>query len=790
MARKKRKARRTRPYSGPGFFRFLLPRLLLACVLIVAGFGAYIDREIRSRFDSNIHAQPATVFARPTELYAGLPLNARSLSNSLVSRGYRSVNQISAPGQVVRKGNLMDVYLRSTVLDTETLPATPVRLEFSENSLQKIISHRDGAALDSVFLDAERIGTLQLGSYEDRISLKLHEMPELLVRALLIMEDRNFETHIGLDFSAIIRALWNNLRSGEALQGGSTLTQQLVKNLFLTPQRTLSRKALEAVMAVVMELRYSKSEILTLYVNEIFLGQSGNRAVHGFALASEFYFGRPLSSLQLHETAMLVGMIPAPSYYNPRRHPERALGRRNLVLKTLSEFDAINALTAANLSEKPLGVIKTRNTESTRFPAYVDYLHRQLRQYFSDDVLRSDGLKLFTSLDLRIQQAAQQSLSTSLAELDASRGLKKGTLQGAAVVVDIANGEILSIVGDRTAGYSGFNRAVDAHRPVGSLIKPFVYLTALEQPRHYSLATVLEDTPLTVEPRNGKPWSPQNYDKDYRGSTMAIDALVHSYNVPTVRLGLQLGVDSVVDTLQRLGSERSIDEYPSTLLGASEHSPLEMAQIYQPVANHGVRVPLRSIRQITTARNKPIARFPVNARRVIKEDSAFLLNYAMQQVVSRGTAARAGAAFSTKLQLAGKTGTTDNYRDSWFAGYSGNILTVVWVGRDDNKPTGLTGSSGALRVWTEIMKTINLEPNHWIDSERIRFLSVDSQTGLRAGGACEAPANIPFVNGYQPTQSAPCAGLIGQVQNWFNIRTIDSVELSAPTSQSVESRNN
>ncbi len=739
--------------------------MIIATVVVLI----YLDKEIRERFAGNVQTQPAHVYARPLALRAGSLFTKSELAQVFNGSGYRAVTQLSAPGEFVASENFIDIYIREFYSTSDHQNPVAVRIKFNGNKIAALTDHGTAQNIPKVVIEPQLIGSLQLGSYKDRIALKLHEMPELLIKALLAMEDRNFESHIGVDPKSILRALWSNIREGRTIQGGSTLTQQLVKNLFLDPTRSLSRKITEALMAIVMEIRFSKSDILELYLNEIFLGQSGNRAVHGFALASEYYFGRPVSQLKLHESALLIGMIPAPSYYNPRKHPDRALKRRNLVLKTLANVGAINSLTAENLGELPLGIIKHKSDSSSDFPAYLDYLHRQLRQYYSEEVLRTNGLKLYTSLDSVIQNVAQRQLDETLLALEKQKGFKSGTLQGAIIIVNPALGEIVSLVGDRVKGYSGFNRAIDAERPIGSLVKPAVYLSALEQPRKYSLTTILDDSPLTLTPAGGEPWSPQNYDKKFRGALPLYQGLIRSYNLPTVRLGLEVGVDTVIDTLHRLGIERDIANFPSTILGASQHTPLEIAQMYQTLANNGVRIPLRSIRNIKNHRGETIANFPLSEYRAIDQDSAYLIDFALKQVVAQGTAAGLNQRFDRSLSLGGKTGTTDNFRDSWFAGYSGNLLGVVWLGRDDNKPIKLSGSSGAMRVWSDVMSQIKLEPSPTIPSNNIISVSIDPQSGLVANYRCASQQDLPFIQGSQPLGFAPCSGLMSKLKSWFGI---------------------
>ena len=791
MTRKKKKqTRKTRAgvaKHSPAFFWPLLLRICLGLTVCLGGFLVYLDLQIQQRFSAGIHPQPAHVYARPLSFAQGANIEAAALATQLDFLGYRKLGRVSGPGSYVVANNKMDIFINTVpgIDDDSAL----VRLEFSDKKLNRILDHRTGKTLSSISLEPELIGSLQLGPYEDRITLELHQMPELLIKALLAMEDRHFEDHPGIDLTAIARALSKNLMKGEAVQGGSTITQQLVKNLFLSPERSLSRKAIEALMAIVMEMRYSKAEILEHYLNEIFLGQAGNRAVHGFALASEYYFARPVGQLRLHETALLVGMIAAPSFYNPRRYPERALKRRNLVLNTLAKVGGITTATAATLAMEPLDIAPHRSASTSRFPAYLDYLHRQIRQYFSEEVLRSDGIRLYTTLDANIQGHAQTQLSRTLGQLEKEKGIKENILQAAAVVVEVNSGNIVALVGDRLRGFSGFNRAVDAQGPIGSLIKPLVYLTALEQPRDFTLATVVEDTPLTLTPPGGKPWSPQNYDKTYRGTVSVLEALTRSYNVPTVRVGLSVWVNNVIETINRLGVKRKIKDYPSLLLGANDHSPLEIAQLYQPIANHGLRIPLRSITRISNRAGKVIARFPKKERAVIEPGPAYLIDYALKQVVQRGTAARLGRSFRPELQLGGKTGTTDNYRDSWFAGYSGNLLTVVWVGRDDNKPIGLTGSSGAMRVWENIMSKLQLEPAIFKPPEEIEFVEIDPVSGLLARGGCPQRVSLPLLQSNRIGRYAPCGSVIGKIQSWFDIQVADPVSRAPVVSEPLLDQN-
>ncbi len=767
--RTKAKKSRARPRAARGgnFWLFISTRLLAGLFFVTLVILLYFDLEIRQRFSGNIQAEPAHVYGRPLTLSKGQAYTPEDIADRLEANGYRRAGTLAEPGDFALAAHAMDVFIRRSGQGDDSTEARAVRIAFDRGIVSGVIEHASGDHVDQVEFAPPLIGSLQLGPHKDRISLKPHQAPAGLLEALFIMEDRNFQNHHGIDPRGILRAVWSNLRHGRTVQGASTLTQQLVKNLFLNPQKKLTRKMVEAMMAIMMELRFSKATILELYLNEVFLGQSGNRAIHGFALASEYWFARPVNQLKVEEAAMLVGMIAAPSFYNPRKHPERALKRRNLVLATLAGAGSISERSAELLSQKPLGIVEHQSLSTSDFPSWLDYLHRQLRQYYPVKTLRENGLNLYTTLDIDIQKTAQQALTDTLVRLEQRKEMAPGALQGAVIVVDPGRGEILALVGDRARGYSGFNRAVDARRPVGSLVKPVVYLTALQIPEKYSLATMLDDSPLTFRSEGSEPWSPQNYDGKFHGPVPLYQGLVHSRNLPTVRLGLELGVDRVIDTMRRFGIRRDIADYPSTLLGASQHSPLEMTQMYQVIANQGSLIPLRTIRSIRNHRGHTVARFPVSKSRAVDYESAFLIDHALAMVVRQGTAAGLGRSFDARLNLAGKTGTTDDFRDSWFAGYSANLLTVVWVGRDDNQPVNLSGASGAMRVWEEVMSRLRLEKSSPAQNDNMVTVSIDPGTGLVANQRCPQRLNLPFIKGSEPEGFAPCSGLSGSSAGWF-----------------------
>lgn len=784
-----------RPARGVRSLFSLMFSLLLGGLLLGAfGLGVYmlyLDAVIRAEFDQKRWAMPAKVYARPLELFEGMPLGADGFAQELKLLGYRDVNcpveptpplaasgkrqarrkpkppppeacvpppggseAPTKPGSYARQGETFEVMTRDFTFWDNTEPVRKVRLVFAGDILVDLLSLDGQEAPSLLRLDPPEIAGIYPAHYEDRILLKGKDLPPVLVDTLLAVEDRSFFEHAGVNPKGIFRALLANLRAGRTVQGGSTLTQQLVKSLFLSNERTLKRKINEALMAILIDSRYGKDEILEAYANAIYLGQDGSRAIHGFGLASQFYFGAALEDLDLHQIALLIGIVKGPSLYDPRKHPERAKERRALVLDVMVEQNLISPDDAVVAREWALDVTPKAASGITGYPAFLELVQRQLRQYYKPEDLVSEGLRVFTTLDPRTQAAAENTLSNSLSPLERSQP-KARPLQGAAIVVDTQSGEVLAMVGDREPKAVGFNRALDAKRLAGSLIKPVVYLTALEQPDRYTLSTLINDSPL-VYTSGGRRWTPANYDKRYHGRVTLRDALARSYNIPAVRVGLDVDVINVVKMLQRLGLERELKPYPSLLLGGVDMSPFEIAQIYEGIASGGFRIPLRAIREVTRATGQSLQHYALDVEKAVEPGPVYLLTNALQQVVKAGTASAMKSKLSPDLNIAGKTGTTDDYRDSWFAGFSGDRLAVVWLGRDDNKPTGLSGASGALRVWMDLMAGLKLEPLDAPPPAGVEEIRVDPRSGLRLGQSCRRGQPVPFLAGSEPTGSASC----------------------------------
>jgi len=741
---------------------------LLSLALLLSGYTLYLDITVRAQFEGKRWALPARVYARPLELYPGMKLRPEQLLTELAMLDYHEAGELQDPGSYRHQNGEFDIVTRPFVFWDGAQPGLWLRADFDGNHLRALTDIKNDKPVTLARLDPLLIGGIYPAHNEDRVLVKLSEIPPDLINGLIAVEDRKFYSHHGIDPRGIARALVTTLRGG-GVQGGSTLTQQLVKNFFLTPERTLRRKFTEMIMALLLEMHYSKGEILEAYANEIYLGQDGNRAIHGFGLASHFYFDKPLPRLNLPQAALLVGLVRGPSFYDPRHHPERALARRNLVLQEMRDQQYITQAQYAAARSTPLGVVEKAPEGTSLYPAFVELVHRQLRRDYHEEDLRSEGLQIFTTLDPQVQLAAEHALTTRLTQLEKARRIPPHALEGAIVVTNTQNGEVQALVGGRDTRYEGFNRALDAQRPIGSLIKPAIYLTALEHPDAYTLATLLDDSPLVWHVQGTNDWEPRNYDKTFHGQVPLRTALANSYNVSTARLGLALGVQNVIDNVHRLGVDSDLTPYASSLLGADSLSPMEVAQMYQTFASGGFHVPLRAIREVLTADGQPLQHFPLSIQQVVDPAPAYLVTSALQDVVREGTASGLNRYFSADLHIAGKTGTTNDLRDSWFAGYTGDRLGVVWVGRDDNQPTNMTGASGAMTVWGAMMARLDPEPLVPPVPDNIEQVSIDSATGLRADENCQGAISLPFIRGSAPTETAPCAvhSPGRSIKNWF-----------------------
>ncbi|MER0372744.1 penicillin-binding protein 1B [Vibrio vulnificus] len=672
----------------------------LALVAVLIFVGIYLDSVVKQRFEGQLFQLPTVVYARIQTLYAGENVSRPELQKELDILNYRKVSQPRYPGEYSSSSSKIELIRRPFEFVDGPEADRHVMLHFDASSLTRIQSLESKGDLGYLRLEPKMLGMLEKDTDEQRLFLRREQFPEIMVDALLVTEDRDFYQHDGVSPLAIARAMFVNLKAGRTVQGGSTLTQQLAKNLFLTQDRTLWRKVREAYIALILDYRYSKDRILEAYLNEVYLGQSGKQAIHGFGLASRYYFGQPIQELRIDQLAMLVGMVKGPSYYNPVRFPERTKERRDLVLRLMMQQNMLTASEYDQAASRPLDIQDVPRIAS-RQPAYFQQLSMELRAKVGEAFQGETGLRVFTSLDPISQDKLEKAISKKVPELGKVAG---NELEAAAVAVDRTSGEIRAMVGGKRTGYDGFNRAINASRPIGSLVKPAVYLTALEQPEKYTLATTLQDTPLSLKGSKGSVWEPRNFDRQFRGDVPLYQALAKSLNVPTVRLGMQLGIDQVSDTLARLGVNRNeIRPVPSMFLGAFSLTPLEVAQMYQTLTNSGRKAPLTALRSVVDLEGHVLYQSLPKSSPAVNEQAAWLTTYAMKQGVAQGTGRYLQNQFAWAA-LAGKTGTSNDSRDSWFVGVDGREVTTIWLGRDDNQPTKLTGASGALRVYAEYLK--------------------------------------------------------------------------------------
>jgi penicillin-binding protein 1B len=727
-------------------------------LLVVLVYALYLDHVVTSKFEGRRWTLPAQVYAAPLELYAGLPLSAEQIEHELERLQYRESPQLSRPGTYRKRGGRLEVALRAARFADEVRPAQILGVEADSRSILAM-QDADRREVAIARLEPVLIGSIFPTHGEDRIVLAPEEVPKLLPEALKAVEDRKFDRHHGVDPMAIMRAVWANVKAGGIAQGGSTLTQQLVRSYFLDSRQTLWRKLREAVMSLALEARFTKADLMNAYINEIYLGQDGERAVHGFGLASQFYFGKPLAELDLAEVALLVAIVRGPSYYDPRKRPERAVARRDLVLRILAERRVVSAEEARTAAKQPLRL--TMRTAGGYYPAYLDFVRRTLARDYREDDLTEAGLKIFTSLDPRAQEQAEQTLERELERLDRTRKDRNGKaktapLEGAVVVTTPQSGDVIAVVGGRRVGYNGFDRALDAARPIGSLVKPFVYLAALESKR-YTAATVIEDAPVEIKLSGGKTWKPENFTHEIYGPVPMVRALAESMNLATVGLGMDIGVPAVTQTLERFGLDRKLPRVPALLLGAVEVTPMEVAQLYNGLANGGFATPLRAVRAVVGEDGKQLKAFPLQVTPVADSGVVYQLNRMLVQVMQHGTGRAALGSLPADLVVAGKSGTSSELRDSWFAGFSGSHLAVVWVGYDDNRPTRFTGSSGALAVWSRLMAS--LQTTSWSAPlpESVAEVSIEYPTGLQVEPGCaEDIVSVAVPVGGEPPMKPGC----------------------------------
>ena len=693
------------PKKRRSFKTFLFKVAFTGAVLTVF-YGGYLDWQIHSKMDGQIWRLPAEVYSRIESVKISDNLAFDEVIQILLDNEYRQTTMVAAPGDFKLEDDTIVVLRRAFPFPDKPEPQRVLRLRFVDNKLNRIEDLVAVKAIDEFRLAPKLIAMLESDN-EDRLAIPLQNYPRLLIDALILTEDRRFYDHHGINPVGIIRALITNIRAGQTVQGGSTLTQQLVKNLFLSSERTITRKANEALMSLVLDWRYDKNRILETYLNEIYLGQNGDTQIHGFELASQFYFGRSIREISLDQIALLVGMVKGPSLYNPWRNPQNALERRNVVLKLMLEHKMIGDELYQLLSQRPLGV-QQKGQISRKYPSFIQTLQADLRRELGEHKISSLlGARIFTTMDLKQQAQAENAVVNTVSQLQLKT--KNPYLEGAMIVADYRVGEIRAVVGGLQTQYAGFNRALMAKRQIGSLVKPSIYLTALSNPEQFRLNTPINNQPITINVKGSPPWQPRNYDKKYSGSVMLMDALARSLNIPTVNIGMKVGLSKVIDTQKAMGWDNvEIPKVPAMLLGAYTISPYDVTKLYQTIANQGGRIELTTVDTIADRQGNIIYQHDKTAKQVVPQEAAFQTLFAMQQTVERGTARSLQNDYAD-LRLAGKTGTTNDARDTWFVGIDGKNISTVWLGRDDNGETKLTGASGALQIYKDYLSHTYIE---------------------------------------------------------------------------------
>ena len=744
-------------------------KLAIALISTLAIFTIYLDAKVQKTFEGQRWQVPAQIYGQIEHLKLGEQVKLGRIGESLRLNGYLKVTKVDAPGQYAQSANRLIIYRRAFVFpqsnSLSSTGATQLTINILDGRISQLFS--DDVPVKELRLEPILLARLVPNNKEDRVLIALQNIPTQLLDTLLLIEDRNFYHHQGISPLGILRALYNNIAAGRTVQGGSTLTQQLVKNMFLTRERTITRKVKEAIMALIIEVRYSKDQLLEAYINEVYLGQHYANGIYGFGLASKFYFGKTIAELNSADIALLVAQVKGPSYYDPWRHPVRAKERRDLVLRLMFEQNLISVAEFQEVVSSPLSIRKNRRFKTQAYPAYIELVKQELNQHLTP-YQQKMGIRVFTGFSHRSQQLLEQTVTVQLTQLE--HKYQQKDLQAAMIVTDIASAEIRALVGDKQSGYAGFNRAINAKRPVGSLIKPAIYLAALERFEQFNFATLLADEPITLTidvegGKKGETWQPKNYDGKYRQQVPLIDGLVNSLNIPTVNLGMALGLENVANAIHLLGYEKDVVMRPSMLLGAMNMSPLQINQMYLPIANQGYAEQAHAIKSISSSKGETLWQFAATNAQVISTDAVYLMDYALTQVANTGTAK--SLAWRMKgYHIAGKTGTSNDLRDSWFVGYDDKLLITTWLGKDNNEPTQLTGSSGALLLFSEFIKKQGIVTKNRIKPNAVAMTLFEQETGHAVAKKCNNTITYPAISrGVVMVQS--CSQVKSNDRSWF-----------------------
>jgi len=751
--------------------------LAVSLALLAFGGGVFVtravvrlDRVVRARFEGRLFTVPSRVYSAPTMLSAGLDVRTIALRDTLRRLGYResAEGEVGTPGTTAWASDRVLVHLRGFEHPTRAEAPRRIEITLSGSDIDGIRDLETGREMAVALLEPETVGAYYGPEHEQRELVRVGAVPRHLIDAILAVEDQRFEEHGGIDWVRVLGAAWANVRAGSIQQGGSTLTQQLVKNFFLTPDRTLGRKLQEAAMSVLVETRYEKDKILEAYLNEIYLGQRGSTSIHGVGEAAHFYFGKPVHLLRVEDSALLAALIRNPGGVNPFKHPESARKRRDLVLDLMHDQGRIDDATYAAARSAPLDLADPAGEpRDTRY--FLDSLRAQLPEVYDREVLATAGLRIFSTLDVRLQRAAAKAVSEGLADLEKRfpelrpKGATReerlaSSLQACLVALRPQTGEVLALVGGRDYGESQFDRCTQSRRPAGSSFKPFVYAAALEAGGGspvITLASILDDSPLAVRTASGS-WRPVNYDRQFHGAVSVRRAIEQSFNVATARLGQQVGIARVVDVARRVGITTRLDPYPALALGAADVTPLEMARAYATFANGGVRPEVLLFEDVADERGRTLERRRVESARALDAGTAFLTVSLLEGVVDRGTG-RALRSAGFIGPIAGKTGTSQESKDLWFAGFTPDLVAVVWVGFDEPRQMRHAAASIALPIWLRFLKdaTGTRVAGSFPRPPSVQVAEIDPETGALALEGCPRRQPEFFLAGTEPRAVCP-----------------------------------
>lgn len=741
------------------FWRHSAGLAFLVMLVFVAflGYVGYNYVVVTKKFESARRWDlPSRVYSDSTQIIAGMGYPRALLEPKLNHVGYREVKgRVENPGEYRYVGDDLEIFLNNFEYPDMEFHAMPVLVEMDGDNVRAIKRLTDNITLRGVRIEPELITSIYDNAMEDRIPVSLDAIPKVLTDAIIATEDRTFYSHQGVSPRGILRAIYTDIRAKQLVAGGSTLTQQLVKNLFLDPSRTFRRKGQELLMAVLLELRYDKPEILEAYCNEIYLGQNGSVQIVGVEQASQVYFGKKVTYLTLPEAATLAQMIKSPNVLSPLKNPERAKRGRDITLKLMFDQQKISQREYEEATASPLTV--TRFPKTTRSaPFFVDLVLKQLRETYPETQLKTEGLRIFTSLDMIMQRSAEEALNNGIANLSKKYKHIRNSdtpLEGVMLTIQPGTGYVKALVGGRNYTTTQFNRAIQARRQPGSLFKPFVYVTAMDPARGseaFTASTVLDDSPISVKAGTAD-WKPQNYDNRFHGHVTVREALAHSYNIPAVRAAIDAGVGNVIKTATNIGVESKLQPYPSISLGSFEVTPLEIAYAYSAFANLGVKSEPVTILAVVRPDGELLETRNLKMKRVAPASVCYVMNDVLKDVFRYGTAARARS-LGFAHEYSGKTGTTSNYRDAWFIGYSPRILSLVWIGFDDGHSTRLAGGDACLPIWTRHMNRIDgmIQDVDWKRPDDVTEREIDPESGMLATPYCPRTRSEVYVAGTEP----------------------------------------